>query len=550
MASPVQFGDIIRAIEICEWLVQYCFNPINNANAKYLEFKQDVIDLHKRLVHLRSELENALHSIADPARYNELINEIDGLIGDFRSTLEECKDLLRKFIKFDNRSSKVNAVENLFWHCSTQQKVENLQTRLKEHTYKIFLVIEPIQLGIITSIYDLVHRNQQTLELILRRLGPSVDVRIPQIPQSINEKFELLFKRDCLLPFDNLQDPPLKESVDILCTHFRKCTFRSTSLGVGSTLEEKLSLLKAHWLHQILSKSLLRQPPQQYPLLRQIVLQIGQGVERQYEYRQFTIWNEDEFASLEEEAFAIWPIKEVVRLPDLARPSELEKTLVDVELLSEYTDQNERFLIFQAKDTILRMVLLRTPHDGPGFTDRIQTIIDLQSDSFVPLYSVAGKRGVPRQWTVTIAESKGRQIAYQFTSRSDVYKVQRAFTGYNVTACAENIFCAVTYKGLIRDHQFVGLGEVQIWCPPGFTFKRDLSSSQVPSQTASQVTDITRNTRGTITSILSQRHPDVVSVITTETGNETMLVELPSPPLLVGLLKDNDGYYIWQTERK
>jgi len=548
--SVPQFSDIVLALQICDWLLEYCFNPINNAKAIYLEFKQDVIGLQQRLVHLLSELEKALPIIPDRSRYEDLKREIDVLVGNFKSTLEECQSLLREFVKFDRRTGKASALDNLFWYRSTQKRVERLQSRLKAHTYKIYLVVEPIQFGLITSIHEIVDRNQQTLEQILRRLGPSVDVQIPQIPQTINENFVLAVRRDNPRPFDSLQDIPLIEGVDILCTHFRECTFKSTSNGIRSSIEEKLSLLKAHWLHEILSASLSRQPPQSYALLRQIVAQIGQGVERQYKYRRFATWNEDEFVSLEEDAFAIWPIKPIIKPPDLTQPAELEKELADVELASTYTEQNERLLIFQAKDKVLRMVIVRTSQDGSAVTDRIQSFIDLERDSFVPVYTVTGSREAPQQWNVNIADSKGGSVAHRFTSRSDTHKVQKAFTGYDVAAYSESVFCAVTYKSWFRDNQFVGDGEVQMWCQPGSTFRIVPTWSPVPSQVASEITAVTTSSTYTVASILNQRHPDVVSVITTKIGEESVWVELPPPPVLVGFLKGSKGYYVWQTERK
>src|SRR6201999_3210718 len=133
--------------------------------------------------------------------------------------------------------------------------------------------------------------------------------------------------------------------------------------------------------------------------------------------------------------------------------------------------------------------------------------IDLTSDSFVPLYTMARRSGGSRKWTVNIVESKGGQVVYEFTSRSDLHNVQKAFTGYSIATYAENIFSAVTYKGIIRENQFVGIGEIQIWCPPGFSLKKDLPLSPVMSPAASQVTTVTKNSRSAITSILSNRHP-------------------------------------------
>jgi hypothetical protein len=236
--------------------------------------------------------------------------------------------------------------------------------------------------------------------------------------------------------------------------------------------------------------------------------------------------------------------------PDLTKPAGLEKKLVDVELVSEYTELNERLLIFHAKDNVLRLVVVRELKDGAGVIDRVQSYVDLEHDSFVPMYTVVDKSGTSEQWNFTISDSKAGSVAYQLPSRRDVHKVQKAFTGCNVMAYSDNIHCAVTYQRFPRDKQFIGNGEVQIWCQQSSAFHKISTWPSLSSQFESQFTGLTSSSRNTFTSILSQKHPDIVSILTTEAGEDTMLVELPPPPLLVGFMKDKDGYYVWQIECK
>jgi len=201
--------------------------------------------------------------------------------------------------------------------------------------------------------------------------------------------------------------------VDILCEHFRECTFQSTSSGIVSTLEEKLSLLKAHWLSKMLEELLeLRQTPFDSLFVR-IIKQVGQGVEKQYRMRRISEWHEEPFLGLDDSAFNIWPPKPVVKLPDPTEPDTHEKKLLDVELVSPYPGVKYTLLILQIKEKTLRTVL-STDQEGSSQIIRTPTSINLHQDGFLPRYTVANldSRGIKR-WNVEVVDGRGDgQTAY------------------------------------------------------------------------------------------------------------------------------------------
>jgi hypothetical protein len=552
MASPINFGDFIKAIEICEWLIKNCFDPINSANVRYAEFKYDVLELKSRVLHLKSELEKALHQVSwtDFRRYDDIKTEVDLLVGNFSATLEECEALLKKFLKFDGRGrgAKATALDNLFWNKSTQEKVERLRGRLRSHTYKIWLIIEPIQLNLVTGISETVLENQRTLDLLRDHFGLSTAEQLPSIPQPVAEKLQEAVKHDCPTSFDALDDIPLQEGIDILCFHFRECTFQSTSSGIGSTLKEKLSLLKAHWLSQVLQGALTARQNESASLSERIIKQVGQGVEKQYRLRKICHWKEEEFVGLDNCAFAIWPPKPVVKPPILTEPVGLEKKLTDVPLISPYTNQKERLVIFQVNDHTLRTVVSRSAQDGAPGIDNTEKFIDLLSDGFVPIYTVS----IPKRWNVNITNGKsGEQETHQFRSRQDTNTVQKSFTGYDVLSHSESISCTVTYKPKRRPRyqQFKGHGEIQMWCwpmspkPPGLPRSPTTSSGEIEMLSFRSVSTMSLASRS------FSGFKDVVSLAKTETGDEVVLAYLPPPPLLTGFVKDKSEYHMWQVER-
>jgi hypothetical protein len=558
MASPVTFGDFAKAIEICEWLIKNCFDPINSAKVRYVEFKQDVFELKNRLQHLKSELEKALHQVSsiDFRRHDDIKTEVDLLVGNFNATLKECENLLKEFLKFDGRGkdAKATALDNLFWNKSTQEKVDRLRSRLRSHTYMIWLIIEPIQLHLVTGISETLLENQRTLDLLRDHFGLSVAVQLPSIPQPMVEKLQEAVKRDCPTSFEALHDIPLQEGIDILCLHFRECTFQSTSSGIGSTLKEKLSLLKAHWLSQVLQGALSARQNESASLSERIIKQVSQGVEKQYRLRKIYHWEEQEFVSLDDSAFAIWAPKPVVKPPTLTDPVGPEKEVADVLLVSRYTNQKERLVIFQVHDHTLRIVVSRSAQDGTPGTDNTVVLIDLLSDGFVPIYTVS-KPDVhyDKRWNVNITYGKGGgQETHEFRSRQDTHTVQRSFTGFDVFSHSESISCAVTYKSKRspRHQQFKGDGEIQMWCwpgspkPPGLPGSPTTSSGEIEVQSSRSGSAISVASK-----VFSTFNSDVVSLAKTETGKDVVLANLPPAPLLVGFVKDKSEYHMWQVER-
>jgi hypothetical protein len=122
MSTPIQFGDVVKALEICLWIRNNCFDTINNASILYLGFRQDVLDLQKRLKQLQASFERAVTHLA--TNYNQaalLKLEADELVGDFQATLEDCQRLLKKHARF-------NAGARLPWTMLSGIRMHSLQS--------------------------------------------------------------------------------------------------------------------------------------------------------------------------------------------------------------------------------------------------------------------------------------------------------------------------------------------------------------------------------------------------------------------------------------
>jgi hypothetical protein len=546
MSAPVGFGDVVKGLEICHWIKKNCFNPINNASILYAGFKEDVLNLEKRLKQFQASFERAIPHIGTDQHQHALLKlEADDLIGDFRATLRECKRILKEHADFDGELA--TALHNGFWHAFTQPEVTELRNRLQSHHYKIFLFVEPFKFDLLCGIRE---DTQEILEHLRKEAGITNPIKLPEISQALCATLEKALQRDAPVIIDIASRIPLEEGVDVLAHHFRECTFRSDSRGISPDQRSNLSLLKAHWLYKTLESSEGLEESRPGHLLRRVVEQLGQGIELQYKKRQILFWPDDAFSGLDDTAFAIWPAKEIMKPPVLTEPGPGEEKLVEESLVCPYPGEKQDLSIFRVNDNLLRTVESRSRLDGSVGSQMTERFVHLDEDRFIPVYAVA--RGEGNKATINLTHGKGAGLAaYDLQSRNSVLRVQQAFTGYEAVSTSISVSCSISYMGKWRVSQDSGVGEVQLWQLPGSLFTAKLPSS--PSATISSGGNSTA--AGSSYTIASQAFGRfdvrVVSIIDRADEGQMIISQLPKPPLLVVLIEGADATFsIWQLDRK
>jgi hypothetical protein len=547
MSGPVSFGDIVRAIELCVWIRQKCFDPLENADIRYAEFRKDVLTLEQRLKYFQASFEKALlHSSIDHSRYALLKLEAEELVGDFNATLHDCRVLLEKYVRFERH--KATALDNAFWHSSTQSRVDQLRSRIQSHTYKLFLIVEPVQLDLVP---DILSNTHEILDLLRRHFGLLTPIQLPEIPPAVDGKFWKAIKWDCPFAYEDALHIPLQEGVDALSVHFRECTFQSTSPGIGPSLNQNLSLLKAHWLVNVLEASQSFNESRPGSLYRRIIKQVEQGVEDQYRNRGTDRWVEEEFATLNDSAFAIWPVKKVKKPLLLTEPAAREDKLVQVPLICEYQDQKEDLFIFRVKDRVLRMVRSRNSQDGSLGSQMTERFVDLHDDGLIPVYSVADPSG--NRWNLTITNGKGGgSVAHQFWSRRDVFRIQQCFTGYETASYSEGVSCAITYRRampLVQNPQSSGYGEIHLWTwPVSISLDKEPLSPTTTVDSSGSIRSGSAYT--TASTVFRGFDPSIISVSEQSNGEDLVVAGLPPPPLLVSFVRKEGKYTMWKANCK
>lgn len=460
--------------------------------------------------------------------------EIDLITNDFVSTLENCQTLLKKHARFENNHA--TALDNGFWHTNTQPVVTKLTDRLRDHHYKLELFSRCTELNLLSAIFD------DTREILAHR----TTLALPAIPEAINQAFESATLRDCPVTLDNVRGIPLQHAIDALSRHYRE-----SSIGSDRSPQADLSLLKAHWLHRIITASTSLQDSRAGSLARRVVDRIGRDLEVLYQQRQVLVWPEDIFSDLNQTEFAIWPLRTFPKPPILTNPAPQEERLACEEIQCPYPGQKQELFVFRVNENLLRVLDSRGPIDLSSGSQMTNHFVNLDNDSFIPMYAIAQDHDRTKGSISFTCAGGASVINHSFRNRRSILRFQQAFTGYEVVHCPRNVQCSITYKNpsmfSIRHEREGGIGEVQLWQIPRSSGAIITSSS--PRTRSSDERSDTTGSGQTLASLTFESFDSgVVSVSATEDGCQTVIGRLPKPPLLVMILKSKDTYSMYQLD--
>ena len=197
----------------------------------------------------------------------------------------------------------------------------------------------------------------------------------------------------------------------------------------------------------------------------------------------------------------------------------------------------------------LRIVEATYSGNGTQPSREIERFLDLTQDGVLPLYTIVSQTQL--EWNVEVAYGKGTsRVAYTLHERKDAFRLQRLFTGYEPTQYFEGVSCSVIFRSgrvpvLSRDSRYKGYGEIQLWWPEVGRSSVTSLVSPTSSRSSLQGTSLPSTFPGFV------RRTSVLSVqINTRNDTNTIISELPPPPVLVAFLKDDNGYTMLKTDSK
>ncbi|OCK81935.1 hypothetical protein K432DRAFT_403375 [Lepidopterella palustris CBS 459.81] len=586
MSFGFSVSDIIKGLDLCMKFKELCLTEANRVDVQCKELVRDVGFLEDRLNRLKSAFTEIsyrtftapLPSICDDNEEAKktitlLKEESEALIGDFKATLKDCNSFLEENKKYLTRHA--NMGENFFQGRGVQSRVNNLRSRILFHMHKIDVILAPLQLELLAVIHDRVGEAINRLDEILNLLKGQPHISsppFPEIPVSLSAKFEAALQKDQPRSYVNPDRIPLKEGFDALYEHYRDSTLQFKNAEISpQTLEQYLSLLKAHWLLEALKRSNSFVEARSGSLYRIAISQIEQRIAKQYarcdesipEQERVIRFGEQELIGLEDAAFSIWttPPKALRLTPTV--PDVREEEMLRLPLAEHDVNETRELIFFRVGPTVIRLVDTSSRTVNDPASEGLNTVnsqywINIHQDGLVPWYAIREPTSGSGKFDIELTNSRGAgAMSYSLESLKDALRFQRAITGYLVAPPpTENVRCSYMLQAkrfgfFWRSfEQQDGTGKVQIWNYSPLP----ATSNQPHSPTLSQSSSDRR--QSVLSNTVRSRHPSLANSlggatvsVTEETA--TRIVSAPKityPSALVAFTISDDIYTIWYTE--
>ena len=405
------------------------------------------------------------------------------LIGNFVDTLKDCDALLKENKHLRERHG--NVVDNLRWHLSQQeQRVDDLLRRLHFHAEKIRLVIDRLSINLLSDLdakvddlTGLVERNLQLSEDILLELdsfrttlfgylaghgsldGPSTDdTHVPSI--EVAQRFTQALAINA--PPGIESGIPLVEGFDALFLSFEQSV---ESLDRDPENLKYLLLLKARWLlgHIKNSQGYYDARPGYY--YKRAINQIEQGINARVRASAHVIAPSDAtLLALPESSYLIWPTAPAHPTIRPSQPHPLsrranEHEIVRIQLASEDHQQPDVVTVFQQSQEHFRIVLETRSLENEKII--IPQPIYIPEDSLIPRYALPSLDN-PSLEIAIFSRRSSEEMLYKFALEEDLWKFQKALTGYEVSHDQSGILCQFSDNVAFLDCR----GRIQLWQNP------------------------------------------------------------------------------------
>jgi hypothetical protein len=501
-----------------------------------------------------SELERALRKALDENDHADLKTvdlgrDTKELVGDFTRTLKQCEELLRKHVSL--RRNRAGVIQSVIWATTAQDKVDALRRQIQFHTQKIYLILEPVKLGLLTSINNRLDRVSEMLEMMHRHFGITNDVQ--STPEWLDLRFGNAIMDKPPVSFGNIYLVPLKEGFDALYGHFRESTqaFRDPA-SATQTAEQYLNLLKCLWLIDTLRKSEPFQRVRPRSLYPWTITQLEQEISEILRSRHTIAFDDEALQNLSPVTYLIWPPEQKVQMRFLTEPSVGEEVILKLSLPSPSENDKDNLVLFRTGPTALRIVQRKIDPSGTAMyeNERFNTHID----KFIPYYATHENPLEPRQVSGPDATSKvgicrGNETgitAYDFPDDESLFAFQRAITGYRVV-CDRNTSWALkeNHSSTLRK----GNGRLQIWHWEPLSqdeFKRRESMSTISdSSIMTPMSQKSSDSNTIVDRVLQDKDTSGVSIHENSKNNSTLGLVPPPPPLIVIYTQDDTGQYTY-----
>jgi hypothetical protein len=503
---------------------------------------------------LKDALEQYEHPEVDA---QELNRDLHCLVGDVEQTIVEAKELVSSHIKIQRNSA--GFIHNVIWAAHAEAKVDILRKRMQFHAQKIFLVMEPVNMKLLTTIDG---KMDEMLEKLDKFMGV-VPYSLPELAGWLDTKFRDALFMNQPTSFEQQANIPLREGFDALYLHYRESTYAFRDPETAEqTAEQYLNLLKCQWLLNVLrGGDQFQRAGALYPRL---LKQVEQRIIKEHQRRDIVRIQDTELKNVNPSAFLIWPPEQVADVRNATDSNQGEHVILRLTLPTPLVGEKDTVVVLRTGPTTLK-IAKRSAHKAGSTHDEPETFYEpyhIHQDVFVPLYAIAENPVINRQSTATFLQPMSSinlyrgngtgAIKYRLSTDADVFNFQRAVTGYQVVfdKCVE---WAIKPSGILGKHKLaMGQGRMQIW------HWKPLEELQAPSEQVTSSTGSAQSPRSHVSTtsdavverLLQRRDTSRVTIDDRSNAGSVICATTPPHPLIVIYGKKKEAYTYYHIECK
>ncbi|KAH7077648.1 hypothetical protein BKA63DRAFT_269269 [Paraphoma chrysanthemicola] len=571
-------GLVGSAIKLSWSVYDKGFTKDKSSPQRYIEFGDALHGLHSNLNTIETVVTTANSSLASDSvgsfgasAYD--VSSLTEIIGNFRLTLEECRDFLNDETKF---RQKDGFVTNILYNINVDPQVVQLTERLAFHSTKIALILDTFHIHLHSQLRDLHKEQHQDTAEVLQELkhllisgrensSEVVPLQIERdviVPPELSEKFaEELRKRAKTVTDDAGVDTSqlsVQDGVEAFLIHFKEA---SDSMSY-------LRLMKSIWIMDRVRESdgwhrVQRTNPG--GLYDRCVREMDRRLRTECSRVAASRLPRPQLSmvlQLPEEAFLIWP-----KLRNSASPSSPAHlgVLLDIPVYPDVKSHTLR-IVRNIDGTLgFEDTMVNTSRSSGVFShDRVvqRLNIDLRKAHLVPIYAMPSMTsGTQPSLTMKVQSSRDgiNGVAPEFKTKSDLLKLQHLITGYRCVKQRSHIkikslTCGQDYPHIATkartwsrrpSSSMIEIGNLQLWQKAAYEKcqNRTAGDGDRDSRTSGASSPYPSSSHisigaSSIMSSMSAAHTQQISL-----GSAHTAIELtqPEPPLLVLFLKHPDA---------
>ena len=481
-----------------------------------------------------------------------LASNLSEIIGDFQQTLRDCDSLLKDKSKF--KRSPANFVDNVVWHAKTESEVNSLVKRLQFHMIKVNFIVKTLEIKLLSGISRQQQKFSKELAALRARMTlPSTPTQEScfHVPEELSDRFRKALAAKNLDPSQVRDDLPLKEGFDALVYHFARCTetFQPSSrLGEEVPVEQYLDLIKSRWIIDRIKENDHFLSPDPKSLWTDCIVELDDKIRDQFVRIQQNDLSPpplDALIRLPDESFSIWFGEEPPPRPSaLIERGPADEKILELPLQGAHSTYQTTLTVFRKSNTCLGLVSA-TEDQNDNFRLLNSMDVDMNQTGLVPAFAASQDTSTVNS-NVLLCNQGQNAKCYSFREPADVFRLQRALTGYRVSHDMSNISWHVEFDQFRKSGES-GKARLQLWQLkplPKIREPNDTESAERSSSSSVHTPQSPEDTLKLRRFWTSSTTPPAISNAPLVNGSHGAGIALtsPEPPVLILFTTQGDRY--------